>query len=433
MKDRYGRKFFAKDILNRDEIGLIEAKPLSLFSDQEIQSELVVIESSGSLRLYLFHELQQLLQAKHYCRLEDPYTREDILDQLPEFSCVRDLERNAAHYNAYVLNNNPDFIPLLITYIKEVLNDQDQWAEKEVPESLITANTSADLVQFFSAIGHFSNQQKQDFFSLFVNNRSPIINTSFLHLPVKWHVNKLNVHELFLSKKVYRPYLHSNVLLYDLIDDPQVACMHSWGMDVLYLLIEYHWGTNRKLQVFSSDEDRGSLISMERILQARIAQTMVQGSLDPRQGQAAYLRVKRSCTDYKLFLLQQECIRYRDYLLVKDVSMVGEKYQAVQALCDCFEEEDPIQTDEQKLNQFVSLFSQKQRQQTIAQHRDSIGIRFLNIVLSILSFGLKNLVTYTQTNGYYGFWNSRGANFLQRVTSLLPPVATDTCSQLASP
>ena len=145
MKDYYGRTFDKRNIKNKEAIGFIEPKSLDDFSAEEINNTLVLItDKNNGEKLYLLSDLKQILKANHYSRLEDPLTRLDILDQIPDFHPVIEYEQQAAHYNAWILDENPDFLPLLEIYVKEVLHKADEHAYLETDKNDIRANKSEE-------------------------------------------------------------------------------------------------------------------------------------------------------------------------------------------------------------------------------------------------------------------------------------------------
>lgn len=439
MKDRYGRIFYSKEIKNYKEIGFIESKPLAEYSKEEISKNMVLIKSpvNGS-KLYLYEDLKHILKANHCCRLEDPLTREDILNQVPEFQVVIDLERNAAHYNAYILNKHPTFIPLLNIYVQEVLNTKDLIADAGLNKNLIKANKSTELNQFYEKITNFTDEERRDFFSLFINNRSAmyLLQLRSWILPAKWDIPITDFQELSAYNKsklqnIYIDYPHRNVLMRDLIADPERACMHTWGMEVLHLLLEYHIGRNIPYKVPVSDD----LHELQLKLSAQIKKKLTPGSLNIILGRDSFARVQTLFIDKRIAKLKHKCVVYLDHildtleiqkqgiypifkLLNHDNTILLKKYQAVHELYETLIANIPGINDEECLNKFTHLFNQKERQVTIAGHRDSMGVRFLNVVISTLSLGLKNLFSYVQTDGYWGFWHSRGSYLNTAITEI---------------
>lgn len=430
MKDRYGRIFISEEIKNYNDIGFIESKPLAEYSKEEISKNIVLIKSpvNGS-KLYLYEDLKHILKANHYCRLEDPFTREDILNQVPEFHVVLDLERNAAHYNAYILNKHPNFISLLNIYVQEVLNTKDLIADAGLNRNLIKANKSAELNLFYENITNFTDDERRDFFSLFITNRSAMYLTQLRSwiLPAKWDkpvtdYQELSAYNKSKSQKIYTDFPHRNVLMRDLIADPERACMHTWGMEVLHLLLEYHIGRNIPYKIPVGTD----LHDLQLRLSAQIQKKLTPGSLNIVRGRDSFVQVQALFIDKRIAKLKQKCVGYLDHildtmkiqkqgiypifkLLHHDNTILLEKYQAVHELYETLIANTPGINDEECLNKFAHLFNQKERQKTIAGHRDSMGVRFLNVVISTLSLGLKNLFSYVQTDGYWGFWHSRGS------------------------
>jgi hypothetical protein len=189
---------------------------------------------------------------------------------------------------------------------------------------------------------------------------------------------------------------------------------------------------------------------MEQELRRRIEQGPVPGSLNAQKGQEAYEKVKHVVDtlskpepeepEYipsrKVVELGQACTKYMDYLLSKlDVETntnyplpndlginnppLIAKYKAVYEMYTSLKVNDPFVEDEDRIEEFTELYNQEERQAAIAEHRDEISIRFLNIVFSLLTFGVKNLITYYATGGYCGFWNSRGANLNEDIAAIL--------------
>ena len=470
MKDRYGRKFRKSEILNADLISFTEGRSLDDFTAEELRKETVLItDPDGRKRLYQFPELQDILKANHYCRLNDPLTRQDILSQVPEFQPAIQLEQNAAHYNAYILNKYPEFIPLLKIYVKEILNLQDEFAFRDTNKDDIFANKSEELDKFYQALADMPQEKQEAFNSLFITNRTlyraATLRGELWTFPAKWVPNEhdpleQNAYQRAIEARQYSPYTHRNVLTGDAFANPEAACLHSWGMDALYLLLEYHIGTNKPFQLFdrSMYED---LYKMEQNLRQRIEGQLIPGSLDPHKGQEAFklaqagsihsvapkpvdviapnhedtlestatlAKLNNSCTQYMNYILAKLNIeKKRHFPLPSELPSQDEpltqKYQAVYELYSSLHQQDPFIDDDDRLDEFTKLYNQKDRQETIASHRDTLGIRFLNIVVSILSLGIKNLFTLYFTEGYYGFWNSRGDCFNENVTDILasPP------------
>ncbi len=464
MKDRYGRKFRKSEILNADLISFTEGKALDDFTAEELRKETVLItDPDGRKRLYQFYELQDILKANHYCRLNDPLTRRDILSQVPEFQPAIQLEQNAAHYNAYILNKYPEFIPLLKTYVKEILNSQDEFAFRNTDKDDIFANRSEELDKFYQALADMPIEKQAAFNSLFITNRTLYraftLRGELWTFPAKWVPNEhdpleQNAYKRAIEARQYSPYLHRNVLAGDAFANPEAACLHSWGMDVLYLLLEYHIGTNKPFQLFDRSMNEGSY-KMEQSLRERITSQLTPSSLDPQKGQDAFKRAQETSAPIvvpmpadvtepqqilestaTLTKLSKSCTQYMNYILTKlnverklDYPLPSEfpsqddllvkKYKAVYELYSSLHQQAPCIDDDDRLDEFTKLYNQQDRQDTIASHRDTLGIRFLNIVASILSFGIKNLFTYFSTEGYYGFWSSRGSRLNVDVADIL--------------
>ena len=96
-----------------------------------------------------------------------------------------------------------------------------------------------------------------------------------------------------------------------------------------------------------------------------------------------------------------------------------DKYKAVYEMNATLNDISPV---EECLGNFQKLYDQKDRQKLIKSHRDSTGTRFLNLLASIFSLGIKNLVTGYQTGGkHWGFWQSRGESFERDVAKQLDP------------
>jgi hypothetical protein len=440
MKDFYGRTFNKEDIINRDSISFIKLKSLNEFTEAEISSSTVLItDKINGDKLYLLSELEQILHANYYCRLEDPFTRNDILAQIPDFKVVLEFEQQATHYNASILEKHPDFIPLLKTYVKESLNRKDERAFGDTDKNDIAANKSLELNQFYDTIANFPDDKKHDFFSLFITNRRPYNQEELWTFPAKWELDQSNLNEQIIyrcaiNNNYFKLFPHQNVLVVDLITNPENACMHSWGMDVLHLLLNYHIGTNKPFTLFNFTKNPRAF-EMEMELRSRIEQETKPGSLDSRKGRNAIEKVKDRVTNQLILKLELSCTNYMDYILLKltvkkekdyplpedltknDISLI-KKYKAVHELYSSLKQESG-KSNVQCITQFTKLVNDKERQTTIAQHRDNIGIRFLNIVFSLFTFGIKNLITYHATEGYCGFWNSRGANLNQDLATQL--------------
>lgn len=464
MKDRYGRKFHKQEILNADLISFSEMKSLDEFTAKELREQTVLItDPDGRKRLYLFSELQDILKASHYCRLNDPSTRQDILSQVPEFQAALQFEQNAAHYNAHILNQYPEFIPLLKTYVKEILNTQDAFAFIDTDKNDIFANRSEELAKFYQVLGDMPKEKQDAFNSLFITNRTLYreltLRGELWVFPAKWvpdehDSREKHAYQRAIEAQQYNPYSHRNVLTGDAFADPEAACLHSWGMDVLYLLLEYHVGINKPFQLFDNATNPSSYW-MEQHLRKRIEKQLTPGSLDPQKGFDAFTKAQDASiqsvapepidaqepkdtleSTATLAKLNKSCNQYMDYILAKlniekkadyplptelasQDEVLSQKYQAVYQLYSALHQQDSFIDDDDRLAQFSSLYNQKDRKETIASHRDTAGIRFLNIVASILTLGIKNLVTYFSTDGYYGFWNSRGGSFNEDVADIL--------------
>ena len=440
MKDYYGRTFDKRNIKNKEAIGFIEPKSLDDFSAEEINNTLVLItDKNNGEKLYLLSDLKQILKANHYSRLEDPLTRLDILDQIPDFHPVIEYEQQAAHYNAWILDENPDFLPLLEIYVKEVLHKADEHAYLETDKNDIRANKSEELDRFYATIANFPQKKQEAFYSLFITNRRCFNQGQFWTFPAKWEVDlqntmEVNTYAYVLRHRFYTPFPHRNVLIADLISDPENACLHSWGMDVLYLLLEYHIGNNRPFTLFDSTS---SIIHLEQAIRARIEQSLIPGSLDSKRGYDAFKRAKNVTIISTVIKLEQACAGYMDYILAKlnvekeegypspDNLKPGSepliiKYKAVYEMYATLQEDNDLELDEEaRLTQFKALYNEQERQETIAKHRDGVGIRFLNILSSILSGGIKNLISYYSNEGYAGFWSSRGAHLNQNIATII--------------
>ncbi|WED42673.1 hypothetical protein [Legionella cardiaca] len=436
MKDYYGREFNKNDIKNKDDIGLIDPKSLDAFSDEEIRRSVVLIKDPhNGDRLFLLAELRQILKANHYCRLEDPLTRKDILDQVPDFKAAIELEEQAAHYNAYILDKHPHFIPLLATYVKEILHKDDAEAFLDTKKDEIRANHSEELAKFYGQIANFSEQEKNDFFSLIITNRRSFVHGQIWNLPAKWEIDENNAdwqeeqaYHYLTEKGLYTPFPHRNVLVADLITDPESACLHSWGLDIFHLLLEYHMGKNLPFTLFTLEENESGFY-MEKTLRERLEPAV---TLNPEQGLAAYRKAIDAACDPMVLKLEQACTKYMDHLVGKlGISypypqeidnadpILLKKYHAVHEMYSSLQQRYAGQTDEQCIAAFKILYEDPERQATIAEHRDNMGIRLLNVLFSILSVGIKNAVTYYLTEGYSGFWNSRGDHFNQSLETIL--------------
>ena len=440
MKDCYGRTFNPDSIQNKDAIGFLEAKPLEEWSETDIACNLVLIKDNNNVeRLYVLSDLKQMLKANYYCRLEDPYTREDILVQVPAFNAAIEFQAQAANYNAHILDQNPHFIPLLTTYVKEMLHVEDEARYRDAKKEDIRANKSKELDEFYTSIANFSEEEKKQFLSLFITNRRPYNQRDIWILPANWEVTgysftqERQAYTYFVKHNHYKTYPHRNVLLADLITDPEDACMHSWGMDVLYLLQEYHIGKNLTFHVF--DQDTAFAQGMEQELSKRIHARLTPGTLDPDKGQDAWVKATQVMNNKQIVQLKKTCTDYMDYLLSQSGKQkegvypsplelenlenpLNKKYAAVYDMYLTLQNNIDGDNDDECLDKFAELYNDQGRQEAIAMHRDNAGIRFLNIVASVLSLGIKNLASYCET-GYWSFWNSRGAAFKEDIYSIM--------------
>ena len=283
---------------------------------------------------------------------------------------------------------------------------------------------------------------------MFIINRRPYKQGELWTFPAKWELDKANkieqyIYNFAIINNYYKPFPHRNVLIADLIKDPEDACMHSWGMDVLHLLLHYHIGTNKPFRLFDRNTNEDSF-RMEMELRYRIEQEIMSGSLDSLKGHKAHEEIKNTVTNKLLLKLERKCTNYMDYLLKKaDVekridypspinleskdSALVKKYTAVYEMYSALKTTNPNDSDVDRITEFTKLYNEKERQETIAQHRDNLGIRFLSLVSCLLTFGIKNVISYYSTGGYCGFWNSRGATLNQDISTLLesfsPPEA----------
>jgi hypothetical protein len=458
MKDRYGREFKKEDIRNSDQINLVEKKALDEYTREELHKQAVLItDPDGGKRLYLISELQEILKANGYCRLKDPMTHVDILSQVPEFQDVIEFEENAAHYNAFILDENPEFILLLTTYVKEVLNVADV---KAGSGEGLEANKSKELDEFYQKLANMPDEKREAFFSLFCTNRKSYLRKlpsgeELLTLPAKWQPapNNFGEYKLYqwaIKEKKYKPYPHRNVRAGDFITDPQESCTHSWGMDVLHMLLEYHIGRNIPFSVFDRNTNEDSF-NMEQFLSAEIQKNLNPGSLDPDQGAWFFEKAKEAvsrdlstveilnCNDWGLIRkLNKECCNYMKHLLAQMPDFPEKKqekypkagfysvakpklilkYLVVLELYEVLNDRPGI-SGKRCIQNFIELYQQGTRQKAIAMHRDNLGVRLLNAIASILSLGIKNLITYGVTKGHFGFWNSRGRTFNEQVEKTL--------------
>lgn len=459
MKDHYGREF-QRDLIKHKTVSMVDLKDegegfkeLADYTDEELRMDGVLItDPVNGDRIFLLSELQSQLKANHYCRLTNPFNNQDILDQVPDFKVAIELEHNAPHYNAYILNKNPDFIPLLKTYVEEVLNPPDGTASKNINKNDIKANASKKLDAFYQALADFPQEKQNEFYSLFITNRRLYKTKHFWTFPAKWvpaetipdeYANYLRA----IKTKQYQPFPHRNVLVSDLINNPEDGCMHSWGMDLLYLLLEYHIGSNQPFRLFNASNKEA--LDMELTLTDWVKQKIQPASLLPEKGrelseQAKAVVSNQLPADSKDILalkimiikLEQECKKYIEYLLLSlgcttkgsypspdiftdsDVFLV-KKYQMVYELYSTLIDNTQGMNETRRFKTFNMLFNQPERQEVLSAHRDNFGIRFLNIVLSIMTLGIKNLVTNYFTGGYNGFWQSRGANFNDAISTNL--------------
>lgn len=432
IRDCYGREFEKESIKNSDLISLLTFKSLQDFSDEEISTLTVcVTDKHGNNWLYLLSELKGVLKANYYCRLEDPYMRSDMLSQIPDFRVALEFEKYSAEYNAYVLNNNKDFINLLKTYVKESLHADDKYAFKDIAKEDIRANHSKELDNFYQSISEFSEAKKAQFNSLFITNRHPFSYNKLIIFPAKWEpsYSESYIYELCLDQKYYTEYPHRNVLLADIFANPEAACMHSWAMDVLYLLLEYHIGTGQAFTLFKPNEEFGYAVEVH------LRQRIIAKKLQAPKGYEARENVARAIANPIRVQLENACCTYMDHLLTElefnkqthypapaELShcnnLLYKKYNAVYFLYASLQNYQDI-SDEDSIEKFKTLYEQNDRQNIIAQHRDWLGIRLLAALFSLLRFGIKNTIKFYQTNGYVRFWSSRGDCFNQDIATLL--------------
>ncbi|MCW8451559.1 hypothetical protein [Legionella quinlivanii] len=464
MKDRYGRVFEENEIRNADCISFIDFKCLNEFGEDEL---VLITDTDGGKRVYLFSDLQEQLKAGHYCRLPDPLTKQDILNQIPEFKAAIQFEENAVHYNAYILDQYPHLIQLLKIYVEEVLNIKDEMAGKGTLLNIIQANHSPRLAEFYQNVANLPVEVRDALYSLFITNRTLYKmrnregNGNFIYFPVKWIPAVGNLREQFDYKSMtergyYTPFPHRNVRLSDVISNPEDACMHSWGMDILNMLLEYHVGSNKEFSIFNPATN-WIAYRMEQDLRHRVEKSITQ-PLHPQKGKYVFEQVKKVTAPgfslssmppehntpesvAMLTKLDKACEKYMQHLLEKmningpfidyplPATLVAQnrcsddklinKYKAVYQLYESLHASGPGIDNNSRINQFAQRYNEEDRQNTIAAHRNGAGIRFLNVLFSILTLGGKNLVTHWITGGYYGFWDSRGAVFSKDVTENL--------------
>ncbi|MCE3046428.1 hypothetical protein [Legionella sp. 16cNR16C] len=454
MKDRYGRLFEENEIRNADCISFTDFKSLHEFGEDEL---VLITDADGGKRVYLFSDLQEQLKSGHYCRLTDPMTRQDILNQIPEFKAAIHFEENAVHYNAYILDQYPHLIQLLKTYVEEVLNIQDEKAGKGTLLNIIQANHSPRLAEFYQEVADLPVEERDALYSLFITNRTVYKmrnrDGNYLYFPAKWIPTVGNLREQLdyksmIERGYYTPFPHRNVRLSDVISNPEDACMHSWGMDILNMLLEYHVGSNKEFRIFNPATNCIAH-RMEQDLRHRVEKSITQ-PLHPQKGKYVFEQAKK-VTAPGFFLssmtpehntaesvvmltkLNKACEKYMQHLLNKmnvnglfidyplPATLVAQnrcsddklinKYKAVYELYESLHVCGPGIDNNSRINQFAERYNEENRQNTIAEHRDGAGIRFLNVLFSILTVGIKNLVTHWITGGYYGFWDSRGASF----------------------
>lgn len=449
MNDCFGREFDVATIVNADCVSFIEGTPLNELSDEQ-KKELVLTQSGGKKRVYLLSELQDILKANHYCRLTDPNTREDLLPQIPVFEAAIEFEKNSAHYNASILNKHPKFVSLLTTYVKVIFNNQNDMYSIHAPIDQIPANTSTELDKFYEEISNFSDDEKEAFDSLFINNRNYFEENDVITMPAKWEPATNIERETYTYCKdtnQYQDYSHRNVLLGDLLGHPEDACMHSWGMDVMYLLLEYHIGINHPFSIYDQTSKNYPL---EKELHYRLTNQPAKDLLDFTLGQQSFTSIhqianaditdllatividsnntnsslKVSTKDYTEVIgnLKQECDDYYAYL-----EKVKHKQQKSDPLLDIklniisamrIELNDTNKTSQQQFDSFSTLFNSANKN-LLRSHRDSRTLRFLNIVVSLLTFGIKNLISSQSNNGYCAFFTSRGGHVVEQMAEQL--------------
>ena len=332
LVDYYGRRFNQDDIQNKDCVDFVSRQGIDAFTAEEIQRNTVFISDQHGKKLYLRSQLIEMLKSNRYTRLSDPITRADLIEQLPDFKeVVVNFERHAADYNAYVLEQYPEFIELLTQYVRIILDprDKDRFITARAEE--ILANNSPELDGIHAIIQGFDADKAAAFHSVFITNREHFHarREGYVEFPAKWIRTTENqgIYDHFVRDLQYRPYPHRNVHVGDAFEHTNDACMHSWGMDILHLLLQYHIGTNKlPFRIFNDLTANPLAYRMEQELYARLSlETRDQGLLQPTQGELAYKRVrgftvKRGNGERLLSQfdkLDKACTTYMDYLLTQ--------------------------------------------------------------------------------------------------------------------
>ena len=87
----------------------------------------------------------------------------------------------------------------------------------------------------------------------------------------------------------YTPFPHRNVMVGDLIGAPEEACIHSWGMDILYLLQEYLIGKSQKVSIFNSSNPWA--LSMEQEIRSRVIKKLKSQTVSADLGKKVFEEV----------------------------------------------------------------------------------------------------------------------------------------------
>lgn len=442
--DYYGHSFEHDDIQNRDNVDVEMGQGIDAFTSEEIKRNAVLIDDQHGKKLYLRSMLKTMLKNNRYTRLPDPLTRADLIEQLPDFKAVVvNFEQHAADYNAYVLEKYPEFVEVLKKYVEIVLHPDDAHRYITANREDIVANNSAELNAIYETIRGFDLEKAAAFHSLFITNRDHFSSPQhrLFEFPAKWIRSEQNsdYYDHYTDRtQEYKPYPHRNVHVGDAFEHTDAACMHSWGMDILHLLVQYHIGMNKSFRLFTQEEMNPLAYHMERALCQRILQNETsQGSLVPTEGERAFAAVRNFANCEPTFSkLDKTCRAYMDHLLknlkhIKNTTYPGPeaffahpakvlvtKYKAVYEMYAALHENERDRAG--CIEGFLRLYGERKRHETITSHRDSVGVRFLNILCSLLSLGVKNLVTYYKTDrNYAGFWRSRGGSFAHDVSGLL--------------
>lgn len=278
--DFFNHPFELENIVNRDQIDIINLIGFSDLTEKEKKQVVLIKTSNDKQYLYLLEDLCATFKANNYCRLRHPSTNEDILDQIPPLKkTANDLEKQALNYNAYILDNNPEFIEILIEYSRILMDKENEHAYSDTPISNIGANQNEQLDVLYTKILTMDETKQELLKTLFVNNRnffSYLLNPRghrWILFPAKWNPSDINEkanYQHFKDNNTYKDFSHPNVLVGDLLTNPAESCLHSWGMDIAYLLIEYYLGKKENVTLFS-DHPLPFVQALEKELKLRLA------------------------------------------------------------------------------------------------------------------------------------------------------------------